>query len=303
MPTLEQIKEKLRIQKMTPLLKGWSKDLKYILEDSNSNKYLLRISDISLLENKKSQFELLKKLELQDVNCSRPIEFGVLNDDKVYIILSYLEGVDAKEVVSKLSNIEAYNLGVEAGKTLQKLHAISIPIQEKTWWEKYQLKMYRKIDNLNNCEYKIPMQNEVIEYYKNNAYLMKDRELLFSHGDYHLGNMVYCKGWIGIIDFDKNTIADPYDEFKPYCWNVIESEYFETGLINGYFNNAIPENFFKILKFYTAEALISHLPWAVSFGEEEVKMAKFIAEQIMFWYNNFKLDIPIWYKGIVIPRS
>lgn len=299
MSTIDKIKEKYKIKKITPLLKGWSKDIKYILEDRNLNRYLLRISDISLFEKKKKQFELLKKLELLNINCSRAIEFGTLDDDKVYIVLSYLEGQDAKEIISKLTNLDAYNLGFDAGKTLKKLHDISIPIQDKTWWERYQVKMVSKIDNILKCIYRIPMQEEIVEFYKSNAYLMKNRPLLFSHGDYHLGNMVFKNGKLGIIDFDKNTIADPYDEFKPYCWNTIESEYFETGLINGYFNDQVPDDFFRILKFYTAESLISHLPWAVTYGEEEIKTAKFVAEQVMIWYNNFKLDIPTWYKGIV----
>lgn len=139
----------------------------------------------------------------------------------------------------------------------------------------------------------------VIKYYQDNVNLMKNRPLLFSHGDYHLGNMIVNNGHIGIIDFDKNNIADPYDEFKPYCWNVIRNEYFETGLINGYFNNEIPNDFFPILKFYTAESLISHITWAVTFGEKEIKTAYEIAELASIWWDDFKLDIPTWYKGVV----
>ncbi|MBR3840463.1 MAG: phosphotransferase [Erysipelotrichales bacterium] len=282
-----------------PLLKGWSRDKKYILEDTNGTKYLLRISDKSLYEQKHKQFELLKKIESLDIYCSRPIEFGVLEDESVYMILSYLEGIDGIEAIKTMSDKEAYELGVEAGKILKKLHKIDIPMQEYTWWDRYQRKMGRKIDALLNCEYRIPMQEEIIEFYKDNCYLMENRPLLFTHGDYHLGNMIVKDGKVGIIDFDKNGISDPYDDLKPFCWNVMESEYFETGLINGYFDNEIPRDFFKILKFYTAESLISHLPWATTFGEAEIKTAKKVADYQMKWYDNFKLDIPIWYKGII----
>ena len=215
------------------------------------------------------------------------------------MILSYLEGIDGIEAIKTMSDKEAYELGVEAGKILKKLHKIDIPMQEYTWWDRYQRKMGRKIDALLNCEYRIPMQEEIIEFYKDNCYLMENRPLLFTHGDYHLGNMIVKDGKVGIIDFDKNGISDPYDDLKPFCWNVMESEYFETGLINGYFDNEIPRDFFKILKFYTAESLISHLPWATTFGEAEIKTAKKVADYQMKWYDNFKLDIPIWYKGII----
>ena len=100
-----------------------------------------------------------------------------------------------------------------------------------------------------------------------------------------------------MIDFDKNGVADPYDDLKPFCWNVMASEHFETGLIDGYFDGRIPSDFWPILKFYTAESLISHLPWSVSYGEKEIKPAKTVADLQMKWYDGFELDVPTWYKG------
>ncbi|MGD9887420.1 MAG: phosphotransferase, partial [Bacilli bacterium] len=120
-----------------------------------------------------------------------------------------------------------------------------------------------------------------------------------NHGDFHIGNMIINNGHIGIIDFDKNEIADPYDDFKPFCWNVFASPYFETGLINGYFNKQIPENFFPILAVYAAESLISHLPWAIRFGEEEMKVAYQVMDAVFEWYDGFNRLVPTWYKGIL----
>ncbi|MBQ7828396.1 MAG: phosphotransferase [Clostridia bacterium] len=284
---------------VTPLLKGWSKDKKYILTDSNDCKYILRISDKELYDKKKKQFELLKLLETTEVYCSRPIAFGVLEGGSVYTILSYLDGIDGTEAIKNVSDKEAYELGIKAGQILKTLHQIDIPVQELNWWDIYKEKIPRKINALLNCEYRLPMQEEIVQYYKDNCYLMKNRPMLFAHGDYHLGNMIINDGKIGIIDFDKNGITDPYDDLKPFCWNAMRSEYFETGLINGYFDNKIPKDFFKILKFYTAETLISHLPWAVTFGENEVKTAQEVANYQMLWYDYFNLEIPTWYKGIV----
>lgn len=282
-----------------PLNKGWSKDKKYILESKNGQRYLLRISDASLYEKKKSQFELLQKIKALDILCSEPIEFGVLENGDVYLILSYLEGEDGEVAISKMTDLEAYHLGVEAGKVLKKLHQVPIHLPQETWWEKYLQKKDKKIEALMNCGLRIPMQEEIIAYYNAHYSLMKTRPMQFAHGDFHLGNMIVKEGKIGIIDFDKNGIADPYDEFKPFCWNVMRSEYFETGLINGYFDNEIPDDFFEILKFYTAESLISQLPWSISFGSQEIETARKVANLQMQWYDHFKLDIPTWYKGIL----
>lgn len=298
---LEKIEfiKKHHITNITPLNKGWSKDKKYILTASDESRFLLRISDKKLYDKKKKQFESLKQLENLNIYCSRPLEFGTLTNGDVYTILSYLEGVDGKEAIQSLTNENAYLLGIEAGQALKKLHQITLPKQEYSWWEKYQTKMEKRIKTLLNCEYKIPMQNNIIQYYKDHCFLMKNRPLCFTHGDYHLGNMIVHDKRIGIIDFDRNQIADPYDDFKPFYWNVMESEYFETGLINGYFNNKIPDDFFPILKYYTSESLITHLPWATTFGDEEIRTAQKVADLQMLWYDNFKLEIPTWYKGII----
>ena len=215
--------------------------------------------------------------------------------------MSYLEGEDGETAVSAITDPEAYRLGVEAGKCLRKLHSVDIPPQEHTWWERYLEKMPRKIAALKACAYQLPMQDMILNYYETHYEIMKDRPLVFCHGDYHLGNMIVNNGNVGIIDFDKNGIADPYDEFKPFCWNVMVSEYFETGLVNGYFEDRVPDDFWSVLKFYTTESLISHLPWSVKFGQRgEIETALTVADHQMEWYGNFERDVPTWYKGITM---
>ena len=298
MKFLKDIIEKYNISFVEPLTKGWSKDKKYILT-SKDKKYLLRLSNISLYNKKKEQFELLKKIEKLDINCSRPVEFGKLDEENIYMILTYLEGESCEDVLPRLTNEEAYKLGIEAGQVLQKLHNIPVDTSNMSWKEKYKEKIPRKIKALKECKYKLPLEDFLIDYFISKSYLMEDRPLKFSHGDFHAGNMIVHKGKIGIIDFDKNTISDSYDELKPFCWNVFKSEYFETGLINGYFNNKIPEDFFKILKYYSVESLISQLPWSVQFGEEDIKTAYKVYDAMIKWWGNFNLDVPTWYKGIL----
>ena len=50
---LKDIFNKYEIIKCEPLTKGFSKDKKYIVEDSKGVKYILRVSDVSVLEKRK----------------------------------------------------------------------------------------------------------------------------------------------------------------------------------------------------------------------------------------------------------
>ena len=280
--------------------KGFSGEDKYLVIDNLNNKYLLRVASIDSYEERKSQYELLKKIEKLNINASKPISFGKLNDEKIYTVLTYLEGVDSGEYISTLSNIEAYKLGKEAGKILSKLHTLNVEINsEDKWIDKFKAKMAKKYKALKECNLEIEGIDIVISFVESNYHLMENRPLTFTHGDYHVNNMIANNSEIGIIDFEKNKIADPYDDLKPFIWNVFVSEYFETGLINGYFNDNIPDDFFPVLKMYAAENFISFLPWAYKIGGESLKNAYKINKSTLEWYDNFKLTIPTWYKGII----
>ena len=296
---LDSIIVKYNIINVEPLTKGWSSDKKYILTDKDGFKYILRVSKIDLYDKRYNQYHLLKSLESLNLYYPKAIDFGYLDEEYIYLLLSYLEGEPAEDLINKYNESTQYKMGYHAGQMLKNIHSFKPDINCPTWWEKYQPKALRKIEAYLNSPIKHDKTEFLINYYKENIYLMKDRPQVLTHGDYHLGNMLIHENAIVVIDFDKMNMADPYDEFKPYNWNVVKSEYFETGLINGYFEDNIPNDFFKILKFYTIEGIISHLPWALTFGEEEVKTALNMYQEALIWYDDFKLEIPTWYKGVI----
>lgn len=285
------------ITQTIPLTKGWSKDQKYILENKQGEKFLLRLSDPSSYDQKQQQWQALKQIETLHLNCPLPLAFGRLGNGQVYLILSYLSGVEGIQAIHDLSDQEAYQMGREAGQILEAIHHLAIPQTYPSWWQSYQVKIVKKIEALQQCPYSLPDQESFIQYYKEHCDLMQKRPLALTHGDFHLGNMVIDHGQLGIIDFNKLGIADPYDDFKPFCWNVMESPAFESGMIDGYFHDHVPNDFFKILKFYTCESLISQLPWAVRFGSQEIETALKVAAHQMDWYDHMKRDIPTWYHS------
>ncbi len=289
------IKEK-RITNIFPLNKGWSRDEKYILTDCFGERFLLRITATEKEDRAIRQYSFLRELQNLKINCPKALEYGKTQDARIYTVLSFLPGEDGETALAMLSKEKGYLLGKEGGEILRKIHSLPISEEIGSWWERYKPKIQRKVDALKNCPLKIPNQERIIEYYLDNAKLMQSRPMVLTHGDYHLGNMVVDNGRLGVIDFEKCNYADPYDDFKPYCWNVFANSSFERGLIDGYFNGNIPKDFFKILKFYTAESLISHLPWAMTFGEEEIKTSFKVADSAMQWWGNFELDVPTWYK-------
>lgn len=297
MINIRNIIDKYNIIKVEPIDKGWSVDEKYIMIDQDMHKTILRISPSDYFEKRKKQYKMLQKVSELDINTTKALDFGLLEDGSVYMIISFIEGGDGINLLQGIDDDTAYKLGVDAGNTLKQIHSIDIGKQNYEWKDVYKGKIERKIYALENCGQEIPMQDQIIKYYRDNVHLIEDQPLKFCHGDYHLGNMLVKDDKLGIIDFDKSIFADPYDEFKTYRWNVVVNEYFQTGLINSYFENNIPDKFWKILKFYTAEAMISQLPWSMKFKQEDMDIAHYMIKKQLEWYENLELDIPLWYKG------
>ena len=137
----------------------------------------------------------------------------------------------------------------------------------------------------------------MIKYIEENRYLLKNRPQSFQHGDYHVGNMIITPdGDLGIIDFNRLDYGDPFEEFNRINFSARTSYSFASGYINGYFNNKVPDIFFRLMALYIATNQLSSIPWAISFGQGEIDIMLANAREVLKWYDNFKIYIPNWYE-------
>ena len=70
---------------------------------------------------------------------------------------------------------------------------------------------------------------------------------------------------------------------------------FASGIINGYFDNEVPLEFWKLLALYISSNMLSSIPWAIPFGEGEVDTMLNQAKDVLSWYNNMRNPVPTWY--------
>jgi len=280
-----------------PIIKGWSNDKKYYIKTKNGKELLLRISDITEYERKRKEFERLKHLDSMDILMSRPIDFAIFNNGQsVYSLLTWINGEDAQDILPVLDNKEQYFLGIKAGAFLRQIHRIPAPTNQPNWAERFNRKIYRNIANYKACGIQFKGDDEMINYIEANHSLLLDRPQSFQHGDYHVGNMIITpEGELGIIDFNRMDYGDPWEEFNRITWCAIKSPLFASGYINGYFDNIVPDSFFRLMGLYIASNQLSAIPWAIPFGQEEVNIMVEQAQIVMKWYDNFNTYTPSWY--------
>ncbi len=284
-------------KKISLVEKGWSNDKKYYIETQDGTRLLLRVSDISQYERRKKEYDIIQQLDKLDLLISKPIDFGICNKGKdSYTLFTWIDGKDAEAVLPALTDMENYHLGFEAGKVLRKIHEIPAPQGHISWSERFNKKIDRNIEIYKTCEIQFKGSENIIEYMNENRYLLENRKQSLQHGDYHAGNMIITEqSKIGIIDFNRVDYGDPWEEFNRITWCADISKLFASGRINGYFDNDVPDNFFKLMALYIGCNQLSSIPWAIPFGQAEVNIMLNQAKNVLDWYDNFHTYVPRWY--------
>lgn len=282
--------------------KGWSGEQKYKVTDKSGQNFLLRITPLEQYEQKKVEFENMKKVSELGIPMCQPIEFGTC-EEGVYSLQGWIDGKDAREARGSWSEQESYRYGYEAGKILRKIHSIKAPEGIEEWETFFNRKMNRKIDNYKNCPLKYDNGDAFITYIEENRHLLKNRPLTYQHGDYHIGNlMIDNDGKLVVIDFNRNEYGDPWEEFNRIVWCAQAAPLFASGMVDGYFDNDVPKEFWDLLALYISSNTLSSLPWAIPFGEVEIEVMKKQANDILYWYDGMKNTVPKWYTKNENPK-
>lgn len=98
-----------------------------------------------------------------------------------------------------------------------------------------------------------------------------------------------------IIDFDRYDFGDPWEEFNRIVWCAQKAPIFASGMVDGYFDGQVPEEFWKLLALYISSNTLSSVPWAIPFGQREIDTMLHQAAEVLEWYDNMKNPVPTWY--------
>lgn len=284
-------------QAVEQISKGWSSDKKYMIKTKSGELLLLRIADIEQYDSKKKEYEIITKYSKLGINMSMPIEFGTCNDGKnAYMLLSWIEGKDLEEVLPQLSVDEQYQLGRQAGTILRKLHSIEVELADIPQNTKKDKKLLQ-LSRYEESNVRISGDENAIKYVKENIDQIWTKAPVYMHGDFHPGNLIYmANGSIGVIDFNRWEVGDPYEEFyKLESFGIEVSIPYCIGQIDAYFGDDVPMEFWKANAVYVAQASLFSIKWAEKFGQADVDGMVKRARTSFENYNNFEIYVPKWY--------
>lgn len=220
----------------------------------------------------------------------------MLRQEYVYMLLTWVIGKDAEGELDRLDRTDQYGLGIQAGRALRIIHSVKGPPDNETWIGRYRKKIERAIELYNGCSTKLRYGAVVIDFIRSNIFRLEGREITLQHGDYHIGSLIITEdNQLGIIDFNRSSYGDPWEEYDRFVFTWRTSIPFAVGQIDGYFNRDVPENFFELISLYNATNMLASIPWAIPFGDAEVQAMLKNCDLVFDCYDGFQSFVPNWY--------
>lgn len=278
-----------------PIHKGWSGDQKYCVTTADGTRYLLRTAPKERSNRLAAVFEVQQKVAALGIPMCHPIAFEIASNGTAYMLQTWIDGQDAEDVIPQLSASQQYAYGLTAGRILKQIHTIPAPTSAPDWSVRFNAKIDRKIKLYQECSLHFEGAEQIIAYIDAHRHLLHGRPQSFQHGDYHIGNMMLENGKLIIIDFDRYDYGDPWEEFNRIVWCAQCSPLFASGILNGYFNDHIPIEFWKLLALYIGSNTLSSVAWAIPFGETEIQTMLHQAHDVLCWYDHMQNPVPSWY--------
>ncbi len=279
------------------VLRGWSKDRKFHVRTQSGESLLLRVSPPDRLREKEKEFRIIRKYSTLGFPMSMPLEFGTCEESgNVYMLLTWVSGHDLEAVLPRLSEEEQYRLGRQAGTILRKIHSLP-PDPQDVPHETKRAKKLLQLERYEASGLRIRDDGPILQFVKDHIHLIWTKAPAYLHGDFHPGNLIYMEtGSLGVIDFNRWEVGDPYEEFyKLESFGIESSVPYCVGQIDAYFADEIPEDFWTINAVYTAHASLWSIKWAEQFGQKEIDGMIKRAERAILNFDSFRRPVPVWY--------
>lgn len=293
------------IEKLKFIDKGFSNDKKWIVKFANETELFLKVCPIKDAEHKQKEFTYMTYYYESDVPVPQPISFTIFKELECCVqVFECVQGEDAEISLPNLEEDKQYDIGVEAGKILKKIHQYIDQNPAQTWeeyrWGKHEryLRMFEEMMESNSIPHTFNME-PIFKFIESHKYLLKNRPVAFLHDDYHPVNLMTDKGeFRAVIDFDRFEWGDPHHDFyKTALFTRNVSEAFARGQIDGYTAGAPSDEFWKRYSLYAAMLIIPDIVWAVRFGGDQPQQSIIRLNQVLEDHDYFTRYVPKWYRN------
>ncbi|WP_157842720.1 aminoglycoside phosphotransferase family protein [Bacillus alkalisoli] len=280
---------------VSEIKKGFSSDKKYVVTTKSKREFLVKLADAKEFTRKEKEFNVHVQAFNQNVKTNEPIIFRKHND-YCLSVFSYIKGLDASEVLPRLSVEEQYNIGYSAGKELRKIHTIK-PNHSMNWYEERKSKYERYWSQYQDSNVRLEGMDKIHTFIMDNLSLIIGRPISIQHDDFQVNNIIIENNkYAGVIDFNRFDIGDPiHDFYKLGQFSREVSVPFSVGQIDGYYENNVPNHFWELYNLYIAMIIVPSIVWSVKVTPQLVDEMLIRLQNMINDQETFSSPIPKWY--------
>lgn len=244
------------------------------------------------------EFFEMKGLEcLNESICLLPfVSKNLPNINKQLNIYAWLDGENLRSFLQNKTEISCYEYGIKSSKLLKKLHEVNVSNVVARF----------NVDNYIAEILAILRSNECILKHKNiwldliveNADILKIKKKdSIIHFDFKPKNIIVSNDELLLIDFDSFSIGNPWFDFYDKGLAIYkERQAFNKGVIDGYFNNNIPNDFWMFLKIISVCTMIQMSAWSINKMKQDYIFS--IEKHLLKSYSDDSNNVPKWYEPL-----
>ena len=227
-----------------------SGETKFVVTSKYQKRYLLELCPSTTNDGLVKKAHYSRLLNYKTTISVPDVTFGNCHTNgQSYLLQPWIDGTPLEVKLQKLSSHQQYQLGLDAGKMLHKIHSTVLSqdiLDTASTMEHLYAKWARYWEYVSrNGESSDLLQ---IRTYLETHHLSDQHKRCLLHGDYHIGNIIMTpQNQLIALDWLPLLIDDPIEDF---CRILISAELcssFATGQIDGYFPEGVPNDFWSNL--------------------------------------------------------
>ncbi len=280
--------------------KGFSFEEKWKIKNRIGEDLFIKIYDFDRTTHAKLLNSYLEHFYETGSIVPKPVHLVEIPEEGVTIhAVESVDGIDGEEYLHTISKEQQYQLGIQAGNELLKIHSLASHDQRQSWKDMRLTKYNRYIDLLMESSISFPEIDFILNFVEENKHLLSNRPITFLHDDFHPSNLLFKDAQLkAVIDFDRFEWGDPYHDFhKVALFTKDISIPFAIGQIDGYFSNNPPDDFWTLYALYAAMIIPSDIIWSYKTTPHLVDSMWKRVRTILEDHKNFNQTVPIWYNN------
>lgn len=218
----------------------------------------------------------------------------LFNENKLCLITPWIEGESLEKKLVTATKSEIANYGVQAADILNTLH--SVLISDNSYIERLINRVNNVCKTVEEMNLTFPKRDDCCQFIKNSIKEYAAEDICLVHRDIRPENFIVNNGKLFLFDFDNGGIGEAASDFA-YLTTMGAKEHlvFSKEVLSNYLSDNNKQVFWDKNLFYSTLQVMEYAIWK---WQIKGKQVYFQADNLIKQYNDFKSNIPAWWKVI-----